>query len=286
MRPPRPTTSASASRNWRTPDQITNAQIRSTESALASSARSSEPMFGWPSALISRSLSLSGVAGNGGSGKGSPSGERPLIPVSSRGGSSNCASRASSSTKVSRISLIRPACSSAVSRSSRSPRICSIACRARRSGPSAGSRGCSARRSDSSVASRRSSARVIKWSRGPGTLGSMERQPMGTRADLGDGPRRHQTGGHQRAAQCEGGWAATLTTKLRGRRQLAGRRPRQGDAAAMSATSSCSVHLRTRRSDRARRRDRGASEATRETNSGDRVRGEGGRGTLDPVQGA
>ena len=54
-------TPASASRRWRTPDQITNAQIRSTESAVASSARSSEPTFGWPSALTSRSLWLNGV---------------------------------------------------------------------------------------------------------------------------------------------------------------------------------------------------------------------------------
>ena len=65
-RPPRPTTSASDSRRWRTPVQITNAQIRSTESAVASSALSSEPMFGWPSALTRRSLWLNGVAGSGG----------------------------------------------------------------------------------------------------------------------------------------------------------------------------------------------------------------------------
>jgi hypothetical protein len=47
-RPPREMTPARASRSCRTPDQITNAQIRSSDSALASSARSSEPMFGCP----------------------------------------------------------------------------------------------------------------------------------------------------------------------------------------------------------------------------------------------
>jgi len=51
---------------------------------------------------------------------------------------------------------------------------------------------------------------------------------MGTRADLDDGPRRHRTGGDQRAAQCEGGGAATLTTKLRGRRRLSGPSPPSG----------------------------------------------------------
>ena len=42
-----------------------NAQMRSTESAVASSARSSEPTLGCPSALTSRSLWLNGVAGDG-----------------------------------------------------------------------------------------------------------------------------------------------------------------------------------------------------------------------------
>lgn len=31
---------------------------------------------------------------------------------------------------------------------------------------------------------------------------------MGTRPDLNNGPRRDRTGGHQRAAQCEGGWGS------------------------------------------------------------------------------
>ena len=47
------------------PDQRMNAQIRSTSSADASSSSISCPIDGSPRALVSRSLSLSGVDGRG-----------------------------------------------------------------------------------------------------------------------------------------------------------------------------------------------------------------------------
>lgn len=70
--------------------------MRSTESAVASSALSSEPMFGWRSAFTKRSLWLNGVAGNAGNGNGSPSADLRLIPDRIRGGTTTSAAAQSS----------------------------------------------------------------------------------------------------------------------------------------------------------------------------------------------
>ena len=115
-------------------------------------------MFGWPSALTSRSLWLNGVAGGGGSATTSPSGERGLMPCRRRAGISTSVSVADPPASRCSAALVRSACASAGPSPASTRRSSVAACRARRSGAFAassaassttsGSRSLRARRSD------------------------------------------------------------------------------------------------------------------------------------------